>query len=56
MNNGELFAYLGVNGAGKSTTINVLCGILAKDSGNILVNGMDIDKTSEYKKDIGVVY
>ena len=30
---GELFAFLGVNGAGKSTTINIMCGQLAKDSG-----------------------
>ena len=28
---GELFAFLGVNGAGKSTTINIICGILKKD-------------------------
>ena len=32
---GELFAFLGVNGAGKSTTINIMCGQLAKDSGSI---------------------
>ena len=33
---GELFAFLGVNGAGKSTTINILCGQLAKDGGSLL--------------------
>ena len=32
---GELFAFLGVNGAGKSTTISILCGQLAKDSGQV---------------------
>ena len=31
---GELFAFLGINGAGKSTTINIMCGQLSKDSGN----------------------
>ena len=31
---GELFAFLGVNGAGKSTTISIICGQLRKDSGN----------------------
>ena len=36
---GELFAFLGVNGAGKSTTISILCGLLKKDSGSVLVNG-----------------
>ena len=30
---GELFAFLGLNGAGKSTTIHIMCGQLQKDSG-----------------------
>ncbi len=54
---GELFAFLGVNGAGKSTTISILCGQLAKDSGEVLVNGMNIDENErQFKKDIGVVF
>ena len=36
---GELFAFLGVNGAGKSTTISIMCGTLTKDSGEVLING-----------------
>ena len=32
---GELFAFLGINGAGKSTTINIMCGQLSKDSGSV---------------------
>jgi multidrug/hemolysin transport system ATP-binding protein len=36
---GELFAFLGVNGAGKSTTISVMCGQLAKDSGSVSICG-----------------
>ena len=32
---GELFAFLGVNGAGKSTTINIMCGQLSKDNENL---------------------
>ncbi|HCR73417.1 MAG TPA: ABC transporter, partial [Ruminococcus sp.] len=32
---GELFAFLGENGAGKSTTINILCTILEKNAGDI---------------------
>ena len=31
---GELFAFLGINGAGKSTTINIMCGQQKKDSGS----------------------
>jgi len=34
---GELFAFLGVNGAGKSTTISILCGQLSKDSGTVQI-------------------
>ena len=41
---GSLFAFLGLNGAGKSTTINIICSILGKDSGKIYVDGFDIDK------------
>ena len=41
---GELFAFLGVNGAGKSTTISVICGQLSKDSGSVTVCGEDMPK------------
>lgn len=41
---GELFAFLGVNGAGKSTTISILCGLLRKDSGRVTVCGESIDR------------
>ncbi len=54
---GELFAYLGINGAGKSTTISMICGTLESDSGTILVCGEDINKDSNnLKKKIGVVF
>lgn len=54
---GEMFAYLGVNGAGKSTTISMICGTLKKDSGSILVCGEDINKNSNYiKNKVGVVF
>ena len=54
---GELFAFLGVNGAGKSTTINIMCGQLSKNSGTIVINGNDIDKDmSKIKSELGVVF
>lgn len=54
---GELFAFLGVNGAGKSTTINILCGRLQKDSGKVFVRGVDIDEDREAaKRELGVVF
>lgn len=54
---GELFAFLGVNGAGKSTTISIMCGMLAKDAGKVVVGGVDIDKNADkIKRDLGVVF
>ena len=54
---GELFAFLGVNGAGKSTTISIICAQLAKDSGKVIVCGEDIDKDpSRIASRIGVVF
>ena len=54
---GQLFAFLGVNGAGKSTTINILCGRLCKDAGTVLVNGKSIDTDMEsIKRGLGVVF
>lgn len=54
---GSLFAFLGLNGAGKSTTINILCSILKKESGTVLIDGYDIDKDSRLIKDkIGIVF
>ena len=54
---GELFAFLGVNGAGKSTTINILCGQLSRDAGRVLIDGMDITRHPyEIKERIGVVF
>ena len=54
---GELFAFLGINGAGKSTTINILCGQLIKDSGSIFVDSFDLDRDMDkIKSKLGVVY
>lgn len=54
---GELFAFLGINGAGKSTTINILCGQLKKDSGKVVIDGKDLDKRQdEIKREMGVVF
>ncbi len=54
---GELFAFLGLNGAGKSTTINILCGALRKDGGEVFVDGTDIDLDIDaVKAKIGVVF
>jgi len=54
---GELFAFLGINGAGKSTTINIMCGQLQKDGGTVIIDGCDLDKqTDTIKSKLGVVF
>lgn len=54
---GELFAFLGINGAGKSTTINIICQALKKDEGKIYFDGADTDiDNSKIKREIGVVF
>jgi ABC-2 type transport system ATP-binding protein len=51
---GEVFGFLGANGAGKSTTIKMLCGILEPTSGNALVGGYSIKSEPDLvKKQIG---
>lgn len=53
---GEIFGYLGANGAGKSTTIRMLCGILAPTSGTATVAGFDVNQDPEkIKQSIGYV-
>lgn len=54
---GELFAFLGINGAGKSTTINIMCGQLTKDSGSVKIGGADLDEDADsIKRSLGVVF
>lgn len=54
---GELFAFLGVNGAGKSTTISILCGQLAKDSGRVEICGLEPEGNMEtITRNLGVVF
>lgn len=54
---GELFAFLGVNGAGKSTTINILCGQLPRDGGTVEICGMRPEEHPEaVRRCLGVVF
>lgn len=54
---GELFAFLGVNGAGKSTTISIICGQLDKDAGNVTVCGESIEHgLDKIARRLGVVF
>ena len=57
VNRGELFAFLGVNGAGKSTTIHIICSQLSKDSGEVIIDGYNLDTQKEsIKRKLGVVF
>ncbi|MGR6061965.1 ATP-binding cassette domain-containing protein [Bacillus velezensis] len=56
---GELFAFLGTNGAGKSTTIDILCTLIKKTSGKVVIDGYTLGEGKEnnhIRKKIGVVF
>lgn len=56
VNKGEIFGFLGPNGAGKSTTIKMIAGIIEPTMGQILIDGIDIQKDPiNYKKKFGYV-
>lgn len=56
INEGEILGLLGANGAGKSTTINMLLGFIKPDSGTILINEIDVGKnTKSTRKLIGYI-
>lgn len=51
---GEIFGFLGANGAGKTTAMKMLCGLSKPSSGNAVISGFDIYKQTEnIKKNIG---
>lgn len=57
VNKGELFAFLGENGAGKSTTISIFCGQLKKDSGEVVIDGESLEENmATIKRKLGVVF
>ena len=54
---GEIVGYIGANGAGKSTTIKMMCGILYPTSGSVTVDGMDFTKNRQkINRRMGVVF
>ena len=54
---GEIVGYIGANGAGKSTTIKMMCGILHPTGGSVSVDGMDFDKNRQkINREMGVVF
>ncbi len=55
---GQFVSVVGSNGSGKTSLLNIICGSIPVDSGNIVINGTDISKMPEYKRQrvIGRVY
>ncbi len=59
INDGEIVGYIGSNGAGKSTTIKMMCGILTPTAGKVVADGVEPYKAkqrNDYLKTIGVVF
>ena len=55
---GDFISVVGSNGSGKTSMLNIICGSIAAESGQILMSGRDITKDKEYKRNvkIGRVY
>ncbi len=54
---GKLFSFLGPNGAGKSTTIDILCTLSKFEGGKVVIDGLDLQKSShDIRQIIGVVF
>lgn len=53
---GEFIGFLGVNGAGKSTTINIMSTLLAPTQGSVKICGYNLSQGNQIRKNIGVVY
>ena len=47
---GEFLSVVGSNGSGKTSLLNIICGSIPLEAGNILINGKDITKEKEYKR------
>jgi putative ABC transport system ATP-binding protein len=58
VNNGDYIAVIGSNGAGKTTLLNIIAGVYPPESGEIILNGRNITKLSEYRcaEFVGRVY
>ena len=58
INQGEFVSVVGSNGSGKTSLLNIICGSIPVDSGRILINGRDISRMPEFKRQrtIGRVY
>ena len=57
ISSGEIVGYIGANGAGKSTTIKMMCGILHPSNGTVVIDGMSFDnKRKEINRNMGVVF
>jgi iron(III) transport system ATP-binding protein len=53
---GELFTLLGPSGCGKTTLLRTIAGFNRQDSGNIVIDGLEIDNLPAYRRDIGMVF
>jgi len=53
---GEFFALLGPSGSGKSTLLRLIAGFNQQNSGELLVDGMDISQVPPWQRDIGMVF
>src|SRR5882724_6667129 len=53
---GEFFTFLGPSGSGKSTILRMIAGLVAPDSGRILIDGEDVAKVPPWRRNLGMMF
>nr|WP_106790313.1 ABC transporter ATP-binding protein [Massilistercora timonensis] len=56
ISDGEFIAFLGSSGCGKTTTLRMIAGLINQDSGEIFIDGKNVDNVKPWKRDIGFVF
>src|SRR6476620_1554544 len=53
---GEFFTFLGPSGSGKSTILRMIAGLVAPDSGRILIDGGDVARVPPWRRNLGMMF
>lgn len=56
IDDGEIVSIIGKNGCGKSTLLKLIAGLMKPSTGNIFIDGIDIFRRKDFRKEMGIVF